>query len=307
MALAPDLVVFQKVRGPSVLYLMARLRQAGLATCFMVCDVVDNEMVAAADGTVVVTAFLRALHHPALQPRIHVVHDGIERPAVEATDDGTRRGRLHAVLVTSAYLVRLPVIGLPPPWLRVTIVGPYRASRLCRLQDWRWTLRRGMSLAGQWQSLGFLLHPGIRCVPWTPDGVYDELRRANVGIIPVEGPPWLCDQGALPPDWMRKSENRLTLKMALGLPVVATPIPSYEEVIEPGRTGFFARSRSEWLAHLRRLRDGTLRRQIGQAARSSVLGRYSMARQAALLADVFQHIHDAAGLQALTQDASRRA
>lgn len=302
LALGPDLVVFQKVRGPSVLALLARLRAVGVPTCFMVCDLIDNQMVAAADGTVVVTEFLRSLHTPALQSRIQVVHDGIERPQVQAAADSANRRRLHAVLVTSAYLVHLPVIGLPPPWLQVTIVGPYRAKLRHRLQDFRWTLKRGLSPQQRMQAYGFLLHPGIRCVPWHADGVYDELRRADVGIIPIEGPAWDRTHPGLPPDWLRKSENRLTLKMAVGLPVVATPIPSYAGVIEQGENGFFAHTRREWLTHLDRLRDGVVRKRMGAAGRDSVLARFSMASQAHLLVSAFERISAAAAASAQTSD-----
>lgn len=287
-----NLVVFQKIRGPSVLALAVRLRHAGIRTCYLVCDLVDDGMVAATDGAVVVTDYLRSLHAPGLQDRIYVVHDGIERPEVSgAAIRGVRPGGpLKAVLVTSAYLVDLPFIDAPPSWLQITVVGPYRAKLLARLRDFRWTVGRGKTASQRAAALRFLFNPRIRCVPWHASGVYDELQHADVGVIPIDGELWDRARSPLPPAWMRKSENRLTLKMAAGLPVVVTSIPSYEAVIVPGVNGYFASDRADWLERLSSLRDPVERKRMGAAARAAVLQRFSMQSQARLLAQAFQSI-----------------
>jgi glycosyltransferase involved in cell wall biosynthesis len=88
------------------------------------------------------------------------------------------------------------------------------------------------------------------------------------------------------PAWKLKSENRLTLKMAIGLPVISSPIPAYEAVVEHGRNGFFARSPTEWTRYLEVVRDPAIRHEIGKAARESVLPRFSMEEQARRLVDV---------------------
>jgi glycosyltransferase involved in cell wall biosynthesis len=80
------------------------------------------------------------------------------------------------------------------------------------------------------------------------------------------------------------------MKMCVGLPVIATPIPSYEPIIEHGRNGFLARSRQEWIEYLNVLRDPTLRKSIGEQARESVLRRYSMQEQARLLVGILQEL-----------------
>jgi len=120
-----------------------------------------------------------------------------------------------------------------------------------------------------------LLDRRLRRVPWDPVGVYSHLEQADIAIIPIDrdGPAY----------WQLKSENRLTLKMAMGLPVIATPIPAYEPIVESGRNAFFAASRADWLASLEALRDPALRRRIGEQARASVLPRFSMEAQAQAL------------------------
>jgi hypothetical protein len=282
-----DIVVFQKVRGAQAAALAAQLREDGVATVFAVCDRIDVAMAEATDATVVVTDHLRSLYPAQLQHKVQVVHDGIERPDLCKTrwhgGTGSMAAPLAAVLVTSSELMRLPVIGAPPSWLAVQVVGGYAPwpARWSQLRDQLRQQRGGARL----QTLRFLGNPQIACVPWGPATVYEDMARADIGIIPIEGAAaraGRADGGT----WALKSENRLTLKMSMGLPVIATPIPAYESVIEHGVNGFFAHSRADWRACLAHLRDPARRRAMGEAARASVAQRYSMAHQAERLVAV---------------------
>lgn len=274
-------VVLQKVHGPSALALVRRLTAANVRTVYVVCDLVDAAMAESTDATVVVTDYLKSLYPDALQSRIHVVHDGIEKPLVHKDDappgDAGGRAALRAVLVTSMQLNRLPVLESVPAWLRVRIVGRY-ASGWRRWREVRWAL--SAQTAGQRKEfLRFLVEPRIRCIPWNPEDAYQQMLAADIGIIPVETScPTRAD--GMPPAWQVKSENRLSMKMSMGLPVVATPIPAYEPLIEHGVNGFFARSARDWLACLHSLRDPLCRRAMGLAARATVIDRYSMREQA---------------------------
>jgi Glycosyl transferases group 1 len=289
------LVVFQKVRGPRAVALAEELEQLGVRTVYLVCDLVDELMCRATSATVVVTDFLRSLHPAALRHKVHVVHDGIERPqvvAVPRAHDADARDPLRAVLVTSSELLDIPVLGLPPPWLQVTVVGGYAPAHdaAARRRRWCWALRREPQWTARWRQLRALACPRIRRVAWTPDGVYDELQRADVGIIPVDTASGFRLAHQPVPSWQIKSENRLTLKMAAGLPVVATPIPAYETVVNPGVDGFLARTRADWLTALGALRRAELRSQVAAAARARVLDAFSVSRQSARLAAVLDAV-----------------
>jgi glycosyltransferase involved in cell wall biosynthesis len=76
--------------------------------------------------------------------------------------------------------------------------------------------------------------------------------------------------------------------MAMGLPVIATPIPAYRPVVRQGQNGFLAHDKAEWLSGLSALRDPALRRSIGQQARQTALAEYSMERQAEKLIAVLR-------------------
>ena len=288
-----DIIVFQKVHGASVERLAHGLRAAGIKTVFALCDVVDVAMARATDMTVIVTDYLKSLYPADLQNKIRVVHDGIEHPDIHKHDWGTHRGSaaqpLRAVLVTSAELYRLPALPPLPEWLQVTIVGRYAPSVLARLRSARWRYQGLENGADKIALLRFLANRRIRCVPWHPQKVYDAMCAADIGIIPIDTVPAHL-AGTPAPDWKVKSENRLTMKMAVGLPVVATPIPSYEPVVTQGENAWLARDAAEWLRCLDALRDPAARAAMGQAARASALRRYSMQEQARLLAAALREV-----------------
>lgn len=290
-ALGIDLVYFQKVRGPGVLTAVREMRGLGIKTVYGVCDLVESDMAEAADATITVTDYLRSLYPARLQHKIHVVHDGIERPALEKTSWAAHRGSvrnpLNAVLVTSVALDRLPVLGRPPNWLRVTVVGrfPDRADRLQRMREAWWQMAGKRGWQERLEFARFLCMPNVRRVAWDAEGVYAEMQKADIGIIPIATE--TADRALA--GWQVKSENRLTLKMSMGLPVVATPIPAYEPVVRQGINGFLARSHKEWLECLSALRDPQVRRAVGQRARADALAGFSMDLQAKRLGRV---LHD---------------
>ncbi|HXD06324.1 MAG TPA: glycosyltransferase [Burkholderiaceae bacterium] len=275
------IVFFQKVHGPEIRTTVRELASLGIATIFGVCDVVEPAMVEACDSTIAVTHYLRGLYPASLRSKIHVVHDGIENARAQKVDwSGDPQGPLRAVLVTSSRLSRIPVLGAPPDWMRACIVGdyPHPSQYLTRLREMGWTIQ-GQSVRERLEYLGFLMNPRIRRVPWDPHGVYERMSQADVGIIPVEATPGDPDRATVP-SWKVKSENRLTMKMSMALPVIASPIPAYESVIRHRVNGFFARSLRDWHKWLSELRDPDLRREIGLRARQCVIERYSKEEQA---------------------------
>lgn len=286
-------VYFQKVHGASVQACVRDLSKAGIASIYGVCDLVDVAMCQLVDYVLVPTEFLKSIHPMHLQHKTRVVHDGIECPEIEKQEwsnhCGSRRQPLRAILVTSSNLQRLPVLGSLPDWLTIRVIGRYPPAQdwMKRLHDARRAFAEMGCAAERLAHLGFLLNRRIKTEMWDAKSVYSALQNADIGIIPIEPSPDLA-QGTNIPVWRIKSENRLTLKMSVGLPVVATPIPAYERLIESGRNGFLANSRSDWLRDLEILRDPAARREMGNKARASVIERYSKQEQARLLLEVLQ-------------------
>lgn len=296
MALAGfRIVFFQKVHGPHVEAFAKELSAVGIRTVYSVCDLVCSQMAEATDSTVVVTDYLRSLYPPALQHKIYTVHDGIENPNFFKTEHGSRTGTiarpLRAVLVTSAGLDHVPLLRSLPSWLEVTVVGRYPPAGqfLDRFREVRWKIGHQKNWQIRLGYIRFLASRRIKCRAWDPVGVYASLLQSDIAIIPIgrEGDQPLEQ---VLPGWKVKSENRLTMKMCAGLPVISTPIPSYLPVINHGINGFLANSASDWQEYLTVLRDPDTRRRIGERARASVIERYSMHEQARLLIDVLHRL-----------------
>jgi glycosyltransferase involved in cell wall biosynthesis len=290
-----DIVVLQKVHGPSAEALVFELESSGIKTVYIVCDLIETKMAQATSATIVVTEFLRQQYPQHLHQKIHVVHDGIEEkwacPGPRSRHHGTPTTPLHAVLVNSSPVELLPQIGIAPDWLRITILGRYpeHETALMRL---RRTIRAVMKQSG-WKEraacLWLMSSRRVKCLPWSQDRVRTLLCSADLAIIPIDDSDVESVDG-LPPIWKRKSENRLTLKMSAGLPVVTTPIPAYEPIIQHGVNGFFARSKHEWIACFNALRDADLRERMGKAAKDAVVDAYSMDEQARKLTVILRNL-----------------
>jgi hypothetical protein len=79
-------------------------------------------------------------------------------------------------------------------------------------------------------------------------------------------------------EWERgKCGYKLLQYMAAGRPVVASPVGVNPEIVEPGVTGFLARTPEDWRSALGRLRDDpALRARMGEAGRRRVESAYSL-------------------------------
>ena len=288
-----SIVYFQKVHGESVIQLTDQLTKKGIKTIYGVCDLVNLKMVQKTNKTIIVTDYLKSLHPKELQQKIHVVHDGIECPEIVKDPCNnlvaSRANPLNAVLVTSVNLAELPVLSSIPNWLKITIVGRYPKPFIKRVRGYYWTFTSQQTAKEKYKYIKFLLNRRIKRVSWDPVTVYHEMKSADIGIIPIDQNK-SHENGILPPSWKVKSENRLTMKMALSLPVIASTIPSYMSIIKQGNNGFLAKSEHEWLACLEALKEPKKRNEIGKCAREYAIKYYSMDEQARLFIKVIHSL-----------------
>lgn len=92
-------------------------------------------------------------------------------------------------------------------------------------------------------------------IKWNRDTYMYEMARCDIAICPqnVELQP-------------AKSNVKVVTAMSLGLPIIASPLRAYKEIIKPGENGFIASSAEEWRAALEQLKSAELRRKISQNA-----------------------------------------
>lgn len=121
----------------------------------------------------------------------------------------------------------------------------------------------------------------VENVNWTLEGEIDYLQHADIGLMPLHDTP--------------RARGKCAFKalqyMAVGTPVVLSPVGMNAEVVTDGVDGFHARTPDEWHDKLSRLiEDAALREQMGRAARKTVETRYSHDVYYPVLKDVLMRV-----------------
>jgi L-malate glycosyltransferase len=107
-------------------------------------------------------------------------------------------------------------------------------------------------------------HTGME---WHADTEVDDLRRLDVGLVPVPRNAWTPHKFFL----------KLVQYMALGIPPVASPIGSNPTVIDEGTSGFLADDDRQWQSTVGRLvGDAELRERVGKRAAEVAHARYTL-------------------------------
>jgi glycosyltransferase involved in cell wall biosynthesis len=124
--------------------------------------------------------------------------------------------------------------------------------------------------------------PDFKTVPFTWREWSSETEVADIGQF---------DIGIMPNPLDEWSKGKCALKalqyMAIGIPTICSDVGANREVIQPGENGYLATTEEDWLELLEKLiTDEKLRRKLGQAARKTVVEKYSMTRCAELFKNV---------------------
>lgn len=108
----------------------------------------------------------------------------------------------------------------------------------------------------------------VEVIDWNENTEIDEIRRFDVGIMPLPDEPWARG----------KCGFKLIQYMACGLPVVASPVGVNSEIVDNAINGYLASTTDEWVRALESLMaDSELRRLMGAAGRKRVEEKYCLA------------------------------
>jgi hypothetical protein len=99
---------------------------------------------------------------------------------------------------------------------------------------------------------------------WTPYTWAEQARTCSVALC-------YQDKDKFP----AKGNVKVTMPMALGIPVIASPIESYMEAIEHGITGYIVLEKQEWVNALIDFKNPQRRMNMGLMARQKALTDYS--------------------------------
>ncbi len=118
----------------------------------------------------------------------------------------------------------------------------------------------------------------VEFIKWSYDGEIRQLQESHIGIVPIKENVWN--------PW--KFFFKTIQFMSVGLPIVATPIGSNNEIVKEGENGFLANTEDEWYNQLKRsIDDVELRRSIGENARQTVEAGFSLSEQIDFIEQVF--------------------
>ena len=249
---AGEIVVFQKLRGPNAEALAERLRTAGAATVFVHGDhEPDNPVVLRCDAFVGSSRRLADFWRERGAANAHYIPDPAEWWCERAAIDGEPR---QPGVVRIAWMGHRANWETLAPLRRLLVEREFRDFRLVTVAN----------------------HPEAD-VAWSPKAVREVVASCDIGAITTRPPPVSTV----------KSSNRAVQFMAAGKPVIADRIPSYEEVVRHGETGFLCDSAHDWRAALCELRETERRRAVAVAAREAVDPGYRVETVARRWLDVF--------------------
>jgi len=94
---------------------------------------------------------------------------------------------------------------------------------------------------------------------WDMNTWHEEMNKCDVSLCPQR----VDIQPA-------KSNVKVTTAMSLGLPVIASPILAYKEIISHGENGYLCETKHDWYKALIELKSGQIRKQVGERGKSSI-------------------------------------
>lgn len=102
---------------------------------------------------------------------------------------------------------------------------------------------------------------------WSAETEIEEISQIDIGIMPTPDDDWTRGKCAL----------KALQYMSLGIPAVCSDVGANREVVKHGKNGFLAKTPDEWLESFKKLIDDkSLRKQLGNEARKTVVENYSM-------------------------------
>lgn len=102
----------------------------------------------------------------------------------------------------------------------------------------------------------------VRYREWSRDAEIDYLKEFDVAIRPLHDDEWSRAKGGF---------TSVVQCLALGIPVVVTPVGILKSLVEPGVEGFHATSAGDWESALNQIVENTEKRvEMGAAARQKI-------------------------------------
>jgi glycosyltransferase involved in cell wall biosynthesis len=121
----------------------------------------------------------------------------------------------------------------------------------------------------------------LRFVRWSPETEVALVQEMNVGLMPLPLTEWTLGKCAF----------KMISYMAVGIPVIVSPIGVNREILEQAQVGLRADTANEWYDALHALyEDRELGTRMGAAGRMLVEEKYSVTSNVVALASIFREV-----------------
>lgn len=171
----------------------------------------------------------------------------------------------------------VPVIG----WIGTHSTYQYLASVFPALERLAHEHRFRLKVIGAGRDDITIPGVDVENVAWNLEREVADFQSFDIGIYPIVRDEW--SEG--------KSGFKAIQYMAVGIPFVTTPVGACAEIGQPGVTHFVAETEDEWVSGLSKLLSDRQQAAImGAAGRRYALEHYTVAAQAAKLAQVFHSV-----------------
>lgn len=229
------IVIFQRVHGGKAVQLCRKLQNRGTLCGFFMADLFNVEMMKEVDFILTPSDFIRN----------HLIANGYKSDSIFVLPDAVETSRSikkrYHQKDDSTEMIRVVWVGNANNW--PAIIPLRKLFETC--PDFE-----------KYQLITISDHPQAD-IKWELESVWANILSCDIGIVPAD---------ITKPEALAKSNNRVTMFMALGIPVVCSPLPAYKTIIVNHKNGFIAETENDWKTCLYVLKDAKLRKIIGEAA-----------------------------------------
>lgn len=232
--------IIQKLRGTNTDKLISWLKDCGSKIVYVNCDLeTENHSWINADLILVTSNILLNYHQSYTLSPIQLISEPYE---YSCNPFKRKKNRVGNSLISIAWFGNKENWGALDPWKRIIESEFFGLVELVTCSN----------------------HPDST-LPWSIAAQRNMLLKADIGILPTKNT--LA--------FSAKSPNRLIQCMAMGIPCIAGPLPSYLEMQAGGAPVFIARSDNDFCFFLRELLNKNKRIKIGLKSYQTVFERFS--------------------------------
>jgi glycosyltransferase involved in cell wall biosynthesis len=265
-----DCIILQKIqKWENFSYFIRKAHKNGIKIIYIGIDSINIKFAIACDGILTVTDFLKKQIPIKYRKKTFIVFDSYEHPKNLYKRHNNSK-KINLIFVSNDVFSIFPQIEFLPKNVSLTIIGPPKE----RARKWQPN-----------QEIFTKTPYKFKYLVWNIKRVNKEILKSDVGVIPYP-------KKNLKQDYIKtKSSNRLIMFMSFGLPTIASPIPSYKDLIKQGKNGFIAKNLRGWIKIIEMLRDNPkIRKIIGIQARKDVINKYSLEKQGELYLKIIKKV-----------------